>query len=179
MKPRDRKREKSLVMTVLATPEMVNFSGKVHGGAILKLLDQVAYACASRYCGRYVVTLSVDQVLFKSAIHLGDLITFYSHVNYTGRTSMEVGIKVLAENPRLRDERHVVSCYFTMVAVDDASQPIPVDPMVLEGPVEAQIFEAAKQRKKLREDYQKAHEATRLGDLSLEAQKTSKKKSAA
>ena len=63
-----------LTMTVLMTPDMANFSGNVHGGTVLKLLDQVAYACASRYAGRYVVTLSVDQVTFRQPIHVGELV---------------------------------------------------------------------------------------------------------
>ena len=66
-----------LTMTVLMTPDMANFSGNVHGGTILKLLDQVAYACASRYAGGYVVTLSVDQVIFKEPIYVGELVTFW------------------------------------------------------------------------------------------------------
>ena len=86
-----------LTMTVLMTPEMANFSGKVHGGAVLRLLDQVAYACASRYATRYVVTLSVDQVMFREPIMVGELVTFLASVNYTGKSSMEIGIKVLAE----------------------------------------------------------------------------------
>ena len=80
-----------LSMTVLMTPDMANFSGKVHGGAILRLLDQVAYACASRYAGHYVVTLSVDQVTFRQPIAVGELVTFLASVNYTGSTSMEDG----------------------------------------------------------------------------------------
>ena len=84
-----------LSMTVLMTPDMANFSGNVHGGTILKLLDQVAYACASRYAGEYVVTLSVDQVMFRQPIHVGELVTLLASVNYTGNTSMEVGVKVL------------------------------------------------------------------------------------
>ncbi|MEN9455422.1 MAG: hypothetical protein RL210_941, partial [Pseudomonadota bacterium] len=76
-----------LEMTVLMTPDMANFAGNVHGGTILKLLDQVAYACASRYAGRYVVTLSVDQVTFRQPIHVGELVTFLAAVNYTGNTS--------------------------------------------------------------------------------------------
>ncbi|KAG0921396.1 hypothetical protein G6F31_020343 [Rhizopus arrhizus] len=76
-------------------PEMANCSGKVHGGAILRLLDQVAYACASRYAGSYVVTLSVDQVMFRQPIAVGELVTFLASVNYTGTSSMEIGIKVL------------------------------------------------------------------------------------
>ena len=86
-----------LSMTVLMTPDMANFSGNVHGGTLLKYLDEVAYACASRYAGRYVVTLSVDQVIFREPIHVGELVTFLASVNYTGNTSMEVGIKVVTE----------------------------------------------------------------------------------
>ena len=84
-------------MTVLMSPDMANFSGNVHGGAILKLLDQAAYACAARYAGRYVVTLSVDQVTFLQPIHVGELVTLLASVNYTGRSSMEIGIKVITE----------------------------------------------------------------------------------
>src|SRR3954462_7245953 len=108
-----------LTMTVLMTPDPANFAGNVHGGHILKLLDQVAYACASRYAARYVVTVSVDQVTFRERIHVGELVTFLASVNHTGRSSMEVGIRVVAENIRSQARRHVNSCYFTMVAVDD------------------------------------------------------------
>src|SRR5215467_12193634 len=107
-----------LTMTILMTPDTANFAGNVHGGTILKLLDQVAYSCASRYAGRYVVTLSVDQVMFRQAIHVGELVTFLASVNYTGRTSMEIGIKVVAEDIRAQTVRHANSCFFTMVAVD-------------------------------------------------------------
>jgi uncharacterized protein (TIGR00369 family) len=82
--------QSELTMSVLMTPDMANFSGNVHGGAILKLLDQVAYACASRYSGSYVVTLSVDKVNFKEPIYVGELVTFLASVNHVGRTSMEV-----------------------------------------------------------------------------------------
>src|SRR5882672_8395815 len=95
-----------LTMTVLMTPDMANFTGNVHGGTILKLLDQVAYACASRYCGQYVVTLSVDQVMFRQPIHVGELVTFLASVNFTGTTSMEIGIKVVAENILTQTLRH-------------------------------------------------------------------------
>src|SRR4249919_311548 len=87
-----------LAMTVLMTPDTANFAGNVHGGTVLKLLDQVAYACASRYAGRYVVTLSVDQVTFRQPIHVGELVTFLASINYTGNTFLEVGIKVNTEN---------------------------------------------------------------------------------
>ena len=103
-----------LSMTVLMTPDTANFSGKVHGGTILKLLDQAAYACASRYAGRYVVTLSVDQVMFRQPIQVGELVTFMASVNHTGTSSMEIGIKVMAEEIRTKVLRHVNSCFFTI-----------------------------------------------------------------
>ncbi|MGD4065431.1 hotdog domain-containing protein, partial [Xanthomonas citri pv. citri] len=68
-------------MSVLMTPDLANFTGNVHGGDLLKMLDQVAYACASRYSGSYVVTLSVDQVIFREPIHVGELVTFLASVN--------------------------------------------------------------------------------------------------
>ena len=141
-----------LSMTVLMSPDMANFSGNVHGGAILKLLDQVAYACASRYASRYVVTLSVDRVLFLQAIHVGELVTFLASVNYTGKSSMEIGIKVIAENIRSQEVRHVNSCFFTMVAVDDHGKAAAVPPLQPQTDDEKRRFEAAQMRKQLRQE---------------------------
>ncbi len=84
-------------MTRLMTPDMANFSGNVHGGTILKLLDEAAFSCASRYCKSYVMTAALDHVEFKSAITVGDLVTFKCNVNYVGRSSMEIGIRVEGE----------------------------------------------------------------------------------
>ena len=122
---------RSLTMSEVMTPEKANFAGNIHGGHLLQLLDKVAYACASRYCGHYVVTLSVDQVLFKQPIHVGELVTCLANVNYVGRTSMEVGIKVIAENLETGDVRHTNSCYFTMVAMDKDRKPVLVKPLLL------------------------------------------------
>lgn len=150
-----------LSMTVLMTPDMANFSGNVHGGTILKLLDQVAYACASRYAGRYVVTLSVDQVMFRQPIHVGELVSFLAAVNYTGTSSMEVGIKVITEDIRSKVVRHANSCFFTMVAVDDAGRPVPVAPLQPATPDEHRRYLAAQERKKLRQELQQRHDALR------------------
>lgn len=116
-------RPTALSMTLLMTPDMANFAGNVHGGTLLKLLDQVAYTCASRYARTYVVTLSVDRVLFREAVHVGEVVTFSASVNYVGRTSMEIGIRVEAEHTHTAVRRHVNSSYFTMVAVDPAGTP--------------------------------------------------------
>jgi acyl-CoA hydrolase len=141
-----------LTMTVLMTPDTANFAGHVHGGTILKLLDQVAYACASRYAGRYVVTLSVDQVMFRQPVHVGELVTFLAAVNHTGTSSMEVGIKVLAEDIRSQAVRHVNSCFFTMVAVDDERKPVAVPPLRPFTPDERRRHAAAEVRKEMRRE---------------------------
>ncbi|XPV70373.1 MAG: acyl-CoA thioesterase [Halarcobacter sp.] len=120
-------REKSLTMTMLMTPDKANFSGKnVHGGEILKMLDHVAYACAARYTGMYAVTLSVDMVLFKNPIKIGSLVTFHASVNYTGRTSMEIGIKVISEDIKDHTLKNTNVCYFTMIAMDENGKTTPV-----------------------------------------------------
>ncbi|WP_395702186.1 acyl-CoA thioesterase [Aquabacterium sp.] len=150
-----------LTMTVLMTPDTANFSGKVHGGTILKLLDQVAYACASRYSGSYVVTLSVDQVMFRQAIQVGELVSFLASVNYTGSSSMEVGIKVLAENIRSRTTRHVNSCFFTMVAVGDDGKPVPVPPRQPASDDERRRHAAAQLRRQLRQELEQRSQAIR------------------
>lgn len=140
----------TLSMSVLMTPDKANFTGNVHGGDLLKYLDQVAYACASRYCGHYVVTMSVDQVLFKHAIPVGSLVTFLASVNYTGRTSMEVGIKVIAEDIQKGIATHTNSCFFTMVAIGDDKKPIPVPPLNPQSEVEKRRFHDGARRRELR-----------------------------
>jgi acyl-CoA hydrolase len=146
------KQEKSLTMTVLMTPDMANFSGHVHGGALLKLLDEVAYACAARYSRHYVVTAALDQVFFKQQVNVGELVTFYANVNYVGFSSMEVGVKVIAENLRTDGKRHTTSCYFTMVAMDDEGKPTKVPRLILETDLEKQYNAEALLRKQMRQE---------------------------
>ena len=152
---------RELHMSVLMTPDMANFSGNVHGGELLKLLDQVAYSCASRYAGCYAVTLSVDQVLFKEPIRVGELVTFLASVNYVGRTSMEVGIKVVAEDIQNRSVRHTNSCYFTMVAVDENRVPKVVPELVLADDLAKKRYRNAEKRKQLRLDAQRLKDEKR------------------
>ena len=147
-----------LTMTVLMTPDTANFAGNVHGGTILKLLDQVAYACASRYAARYVVTLSVDQVMFREPVHVGDLVTFLASVNHTGKSSMEIGVKVLAEEIRTQKVRHVNSCFFTMVAVDDDRKPAAVPPLQPQNSEDKRRFIQAQQRRQIRQELEKRYQ---------------------
>jgi uncharacterized protein (TIGR00369 family) len=151
-----------LTMTVLMTPDTANFAGNVHGGTLLKLLDQVAYACASRYAGRYVVTLSVDQVTFRQPVHVGELVTLLAAVNHTGKSSMEVGIKVIAEDIRTQAVRHVNSCFFTMIALDDDRKPVAVAPLRPFTPDERRRHAAAIVRKEMRIEMEKRFAALRI-----------------
>lgn len=152
-----------LSMTVLMTPDTANFSGKVHGGTILKLLDQVAYACAARYGGHYVVTLSVDQVVFRQPIQVGELVTFLASVNHTGNSSMEVGVKVVAEDIRAKVVRHVNSCFFTMIAVDDEGRPTKVPPLTPLTADERRRFAEADMRRATRREMERKFAEVRGG----------------
>lgn len=138
---------KTLTMSILATPECINFNGVMHGGDLLKLLDQVAYACATKYCGVGVVTLSVDRVLFRSPIKIGNLMHFLASINYTGHTSVEVGIKVIAEDIASRSVVHCNSSYFTMVALDSNGKPTKVPQLVPITDEEKRRFEAGRMRR--------------------------------
>ena len=149
----------TLSMTVLMTPDKANFSGNVHGGTLLKYLDEVAYACASRFAGSYVVTLSVDQVTFRQPIHVGELVTFLASVNYTGRTSMEVGIKVVTENIRDKLVRHTNSCFFTMVAVDEQGQSVAVPTLQPSGEDAIRRFANAHERRAIRVELAERYKA--------------------
>ena len=146
---------KTLLMTVLMTPDMANFSGHVHGGAMLRLLDQVAYACAARYSGCYVVTLSVDQVTFREPVYVGELVTFKASINFTGTTSMEVGIRVEAESIRAHTSRHVMTCYFTMVAVDEHGASVQVPQLVVTTPLERKRWTAAQLHREYRKEIER------------------------
>lgn len=149
----------TLTMTVLMTPDNANFSGNVHGGTLLKYLDEVAYACASRYAGSYVVTLSVDQVTFRQPIYVGELVTFLASVNYTGRTSLEVGIKVITENIREKMVRHTNSCFFTMVAVDEHGKTVEVPTLSPRTEDDVRRFANAQQRRAIRAELAERYQA--------------------
>ncbi|NCA71505.1 MAG: acyl-CoA thioesterase [Sphingobacteriia bacterium] len=148
-------------MTLLMTPDMANFSGHVHGGATLRLLDQVAYACAARYANHYVVTLSVDQVFFRQPLKVGELVTFLAAVNYTGNTSMEIGIRVIAEDIMNKSTRHAMTSYFTMVAVDPQGRPVQVPPLQIETPLERRRHASAALRREFRREIERRNQEIR------------------
>lgn len=139
--------KKEAVMTVLMTPEHSNFGGNIHGGYILQLLDQIAYCTAARYTNSYCVTLSVDSVLFKKPVKVGNLVSLYGRVNYVGNTSLEIGIRVIAENIETGEVVHANTSYFTMVCLDENRKPKKVEKLVIETEDEKRRFEEAELRK--------------------------------
>src|SRR6187402_1497112 len=124
----------------LMLPSHTNFSGKIHGGYILQLLDQIAFACASKFSGHYCVTASVDTVDFLNPIEVGELVTMKASVNYVGRSSMIIGIRVEAENIQTGIIKHCNSSYFTMVAKDEKGINIAVPGLILANDEEIRRF---------------------------------------
>lgn len=125
-------KDSRIKMTQLMLPSHSNFSGKIHGGYILNLMDQVAFACASKHSGHYCVTASVNKVDFRSPIEVGELVILKASVNYTGRTSMVIGLRVEAENIQTSMVKHCNSSYFTMVAKDESGISVPVPGLILD-----------------------------------------------
>ncbi len=124
----------------LMLPSHTNFSGKIHGGYILSLLDQVAFACASKFSGNYCVTASVDTVDFLKPIEVGELVTMKASVNYVGRSSMIIGIRVEAENIQTGIIKHCNSSYFTMVAKDKEGNSVDVPGLIISNLEEVRRF---------------------------------------
>ncbi len=140
-------RESEAVMSELMMPQHANIMGNVFGGVILSLVDRVAAVAAIRHARKPCVTVSVDKVDFKEPIHVGELLTAHARVNYAGRTSMEVGVKIIAENVLTGERRHTNSCYVTYVALDEHGQPTAVPPVVPETPDEKRRYERAAKRR--------------------------------
>ena len=123
--------ESHITISELMLPSHSNFSGKIHGGYILSLMDQVAFACAAKYSGFYAVTASVDKVDFLQPIEVGELVTMKAAVNFVGRTSMVIGVRVEAENITTGTIKHCNSSYFTMVAKNNEGKSVPVPGLIL------------------------------------------------
>lgn len=131
----------------LMQPSHSNFGGKIHGGYILNLMDQIAFACASKHSKTYCVTASVDTVDFLNPIEIGELVTMKASVNFVGKTSMVVGIRVESEDIRTGEVKHCNSSYFTMVAKDDHGKSVAVPGLILNDKMEVKRFLRALKRK--------------------------------
>ena len=152
--------ESRLSITELMLPSHSNFGGKVHGGHILNLMDQIAFACASKHSRRYCVTASVNRVDFLKPVEVGELITLKASINYTGRTSMVVGVRVESENVTTGKKTHCNSSYFTMVAKDDQGKSVEVPGLLVQDEQGVRRFTRSKFRKEstfeaINFDYQK------------------------
>jgi len=132
--------ESQITITELMLPSHRNFSGKIHGGHILNLMDQIAFACSSKHSGYYCVTASVNRVDFLSPIEVGNLVTMKASINYTGRTSMVVGVRVEAEDIKTGKVSHSNSSYFTMIAKDEQGNNVPVPGLILDTREEVRRF---------------------------------------
>lgn len=110
----------------LAEPQDVNFGGKVHGGAVMKWIDQAGYACAVNWSGRYCVTAYVGGIRFLSPVHIGELVELQARIIYTGRTSMHVAVDVWAQNLQQHQRRRTTHCVVVFVALDQEGIPTPV-----------------------------------------------------
>jgi uncharacterized protein (TIGR00369 family) len=140
-------KESNVSITELMLPSHSNFGGKVHGGHILNLMDQIAFACASKHSQAYCVTASVNRVDFLNPIEVGELVTLKASINYTGRTSMVVGVRVESENITTGNTKHCNSSYFTMVAKDNAGKNIIIPGLILENEQGIRRFARSLERK--------------------------------
>ncbi len=137
----------------LMQPEHANNLGNVHGGWIMKLVDEAGALACMRHSGRRVVTVAIDSMVFRNPIKIGNLVILNAEVTYTGHTSMEVEVQVQAENPLTGERTHTNTAYLVYVALDELGLPVAVPPLLAETEDEKRKMEAAKER-----------QARRLGD---------------
>lgn len=149
LEPRSPALSESLV-SELMMPHHVNNHGHVFGGVILSMVDRAAGVAAMRHSGRPCVTVSIDRVDFKEPIFTGELVTCKARVNFVGRTSMEIGVRVEAEKLLSRERRHTNTCFLTFVAIDSEHRPVPVPPLELETEEDRKRFREGRRRREVR-----------------------------
>jgi uncharacterized protein (TIGR00369 family) len=138
--------DSQVVLSQFMQPEHANVMGNVHGGVLMKLIDEAGGLCATRHARRPTVTVAVDPLRFLSPVHVGDLVTFNAHLNYVGRTSMEADVHVEAENILTGQRTHTNDAYLVYVALDDLGKPIEVPRLIVETAEEQRQWELGKQR---------------------------------
>jgi uncharacterized protein (TIGR00369 family) len=139
-------RASRISISQLMQPEHANHFGNVHGGWIMKLADEAGALACMRHAQRRVVTVAVDSLVFREPIKIGDLVILNAEVTYTGRTSMEAEVQVLAENPITGERTHTNTAYLVYVALDEAGRPSSVPPLTAETDEEKARMEKAKER---------------------------------
>jgi uncharacterized protein (TIGR00369 family) len=136
-------------ITELMIPAFANFSGKIHGGTLLSLMDKVAYVCAAKHSGNYCVTVAVEGVEFFNPVEVGDLVSIKASVNYVGRTTMIIGMRIESLKPKTGVVTHTNSCYFTMAAKNDEGALTEVPRLILENETQTRRFAEGKLLRKL------------------------------
>ena len=154
-----------ITISELMLPSHSNFGGKIHGGYILNLMDQIAFACASKYSGTYCVTASVDTVDFLNPIEIGELVSMKASVNYVGNTSMVVGIRVESENIQNGTKKHCNSSYFTMVARNEDGKSVKVPGLIINDNTEVKRFLKALKRIETKQNRKKEFERADFSHL--------------
>jgi len=139
-------RESTIIMAQLMNPEDANIAGNVHGGVIMKLIDNAAGCAAVHHSRSNVVTASIDRLDFYNPVFVGDLVTLKASLNFVGKTSMELGVRVEAENLITGHRHHTASAYLTFVALDSNGRPLPLSPLVLETEEDKRRNQEAKER---------------------------------
>jgi len=147
-------------LTELMIPSYSNFGGKIHGGVILSLMDKVAYVCAAKHADAYCVTAAIEGVDFLAPVEVGELVSLLASVNYVGKSSLVVGIKVISENIKTRLVKHTNTSYFTMVAFGDNNKTTQVPGLILENHNQARRFHKALLRKELKTKYKREETQT-------------------
>ena len=142
--------ESRVIMGQVMNPENANPAGNVHGGDIMKLIDTAGGVAATRHARAHVVTASIDRLDFHYPVYIGDVLTLKASVNYVGKTSMEVGVRVEAENPITGETRHTGSAYLTFVALDANKRPIVLPRLILENKEERHRHQEAEERRQMR-----------------------------
>lgn len=140
-------RESFVEMVQTVRPEDANPMGIAFGGKVVQWMDMAAAVSAIRHARKPVVTASIDQLHFHAPIKIGEFVIIKAQVNYTGRTSMEVGVTMESENPLTGEHRATTSGYLTFVALDEQGKPSPVPPVIPETPEEKRRYEEAKRRR--------------------------------
>ena len=143
--------DSAAVVSELMMPHQVNNLGHVFGGELLSMVDRVAAVSAMRHAGRPCVTVSIDRVDFKEPIYTGELVTCRGRVNFVGRTSMEIGVRVEAENLLSGRSRHTNTCLLTFVAIDDDHRPCPVPELDISDPEDERRYREGRRRREVRE----------------------------
>ena len=136
-------------------PEHANHMGFVHGGVIMKLADETASLSAVRHAQHLVVTRAVDSMIFHSPVHVGEVLHLHASLTWVGRTSLEAGVRVIAENPMTGEQTHTNTAFFVYVAIDDEGHPAPVPPLIVETEEEQLRWQEAEDRRKMRRAQQK------------------------